>query len=146
MALIFRGPIHLKQLAVYTPSGARAFSRNYHYNAASQTAQGITFLGNRGGGEGSGVVGGPFGAFLSYVNFHADGGAASPQILANDVITGEFLVMTDQDCDSATCCYVRPGSVAKKGFPGANRLILLEFSMLHTSAVYATTRLLLVLG
>ncbi|EAA35812.1 hypothetical protein NCU07501 [Neurospora crassa OR74A] len=131
VTLIFRGPIHLKQLAVYYPSASGA-SRDHYYNAASQTSQGLTFLGNR-GGEGSGVVGGPFGASLSYVNSHATGGASSSQILANEVITDEFLVMTDQDCDGS-CGYVRPGSVAKKGFPGTDRLFLLEFSMPHTAA------------
>ncbi|KAK3946614.1 putative TOS1-like glycosyl hydrolase-domain-containing protein, partial [Pseudoneurospora amorphoporcata] len=134
VTLIFRGPIHLKQLAVYTPSGAGAFSRNHYYNAASQTSQGLTFLGNR-GGEGSGVVGGHFGASLSYINPTASGGSSTPQILANEVIANEFLVMTDQDCDFATCGYVRPGSIAKKGFPGTtSRIFLLEFSMPHTAS------------
>lgn len=131
MTLIFRGPIHLKQLGVYYPSGAGSFSRNHYYNAATQTSQGLTFLGNR-GGEGSGVVGGPFGASLSYINPQASGGSSTPQILANEIITGEFLVMTDQDCDFASCGYVRPGAIAKKGFAGTDRLFLLEFSMPHT--------------
>ncbi|KAJ4351050.1 target of Sbf [Neurospora sp. IMI 360204] len=105
VALTFRGPIHLKQLGIYTPSGP-GYSRIGYYNAAQQTAQGISFLGNR-GGEGSGVVGKSFGASLSYVNAHASGGTASPQVLANEVVTGEFVVMTDQDCDgSSSCGYV----------------------------------------
>ncbi|KHE84487.1 hypothetical protein GE21DRAFT_1208548 [Neurospora crassa] len=129
VALIFRGPIHLKQLGIYTPDGT-TYSRIGYYNAAQQTTKGISFLGNR-GGEGSGVVSQTFGASLSYINPLATGGAASPQVLANEVITGEFVVMTDQDCDGS-CGYVRPGSVAKKGFSGTSRIFLLEFSMPHT--------------
>lgn len=124
--MIFRGPIHLKQLAVYNPSSGGAFSRNHYFNAASQTSQGLTFLGNR-GGEGSGVVGGHFGASLSYINPLATGGSSTSQILANEVITNEFLVMTDQDCDFATCGYVRPGSIAKSKSP------VLSYPFLFTS-------------
>lgn len=130
MTLIFRGPIHFKQLAIYHPSGA-TYSRNHYYNAASQTAQGLTFLGNR-GGEGSGVVGSVFGASLSYTNPLASDGSPSPQILANEVITSEILVMIDQDCDFASCGYVRPDSIAKKGFAGGNFVVLLEFFMPRT--------------
>ncbi|KAK3396573.1 putative TOS1-like glycosyl hydrolase-domain-containing protein [Sordaria brevicollis] len=132
VTLIFRGPIHLKQLAIYHPTGS-SYTRNHHYHAASQSTSGLTFLGNR-GGEGSGVVGDFFGASLSYINPTASGGSSSPQVLANEVITNEFLVYTDQDCDSGSgsCGYVRPNAVAKKGFPGGTFMVLLEFSMPHT--------------
>lgn len=55
LSIIFRGPLRLKQFSVYLPSGGGAYNRIGEYHAATQTRNGIMFLGNR-GGDGSGVV------------------------------------------------------------------------------------------
>ncbi|EGZ78589.1 hypothetical protein NEUTE2DRAFT_52849 [Neurospora tetrasperma FGSC 2509] len=119
----------LSIFSVYTPGGGGSYNRIGEYHAASQTRNGIMFLGNR-GGAGSGVAGGPFGASLSYVSSDGLSGASGPQTIHNAPLVShaEFIATTDQPCDGS-CGYRRPGAVAYKGFPGSARVFLFEFSM-----------------
>ncbi|KAK0731131.1 putative TOS1-like glycosyl hydrolase-domain-containing protein [Lasiosphaeris hirsuta] len=116
-------------------SGGGAFVRTGYYDATSQKAEGLTFLGNL-GGQGSGKWTPTFGNTLSYINSQAMGGAAEPQILADTTISSshEVIVMTDKKCDSETCGYVQDGAVAYQGFAGADKTFVLEFSMPHDAS------------
>ncbi|KAK3336132.1 putative TOS1-like glycosyl hydrolase-domain-containing protein [Cercophora scortea] len=107
------------------------FARAGYYNADSQQNEGLVFLSNN-GGQGSGVWSPTFGNTLSYVSADGLGGAAEPQTLAATVVPSgkEFAIMSDEPCDES-CGYIRPGSVAYKGFDGADKTFLLEFSMPH---------------
>ncbi|EAA35811.1 hypothetical protein NCU07500 [Neurospora crassa OR74A] len=129
LSLVFRGPLRLKQFSVYLPGAGGSYNRIGEYHAATQTRNGIMFLGNR-GGAGSGVVSGPFGASLAYTSADGLGGASSPQTIhdAPLVSHSEFIATTDQPCDDS-CGYRRPGAVTYKGFPGSARVFLFEFSM-----------------
>ncbi|KAK3341073.1 putative TOS1-like glycosyl hydrolase-domain-containing protein [Lasiosphaeria hispida] len=109
-----------------------AFVRTGYYDAASQKAEGLTFLGNL-GGQGSGKWTPKFGNTLSYINSQAMEGAAKPEVLADTTIPSshEVIVMTDKKCDSESCGYVQDGAVAYQGFAGADKTFLLEFTMPH---------------
>ncbi|KAK3393799.1 TOS1 protein [Podospora didyma] len=115
-------------------SGSGDFVRTGYYNAAQGKSQGLTFLGNY-GGQGSGEWTPVFGNTLSYINAAGTGGASSSTVLSDTLLPShkEFAVMTDQPCSSSgsDCGYVQPGSVAYKGFAGADKTFLLEFSMPH---------------
>ncbi|EAA35810.3 TOS1 [Neurospora crassa OR74A] len=134
ISLHFHGPLHLKQVAFYQPNSDGSYSRKGFYHAQSQTAEGITFMGNFGGTAGSGVFTSAFGNSLSFVNSHGNGGASQPIILADTTVsdTADFSMFTDQKCDDGSCGYIQPGAAARKGFPGPNRMFLFEFSMPHS--------------
>ncbi|CZR55288.1 related to TOS1 Target of SBF [Phialocephala subalpina] len=106
------------------------FDRLSYYHAASQSVENVTFLGNF-GGEGSGVFDYHFGASLSYINSTGTGGAASSQILANQVIPSghEVIIMSGRECQNGDCGYTRPGAVAYHGFDGADKVFMFDFSM-----------------
>ncbi|KAK3396575.1 putative TOS1-like glycosyl hydrolase-domain-containing protein [Sordaria brevicollis] len=133
VSLHFHGPLHLKQVAFYQPNGDGSYGRKGFYHAQSQTAEGITFMGNFGGG-GSGVFTNAFGNSLSFVNSRGDGGASGPTILADTTVSdsADFSIFTDQSCSDGSCGYIRPGASSRKGFPGPNRMFLFEFSMPHS--------------
>ncbi|KAH8679839.1 putative TOS1-like glycosyl hydrolase-domain-containing protein [Tricladium varicosporioides] len=107
-----------------------AYNRIGYYNAALQTLDNLVFLGNY-GGQGSGVFDYKFGASLAYSNSAGTAGAASPQILADQLLPSdkEITVMLNKDCKDGGCGYSRPGSVAYHGFEGANKVFMFEFSM-----------------
>ncbi|KAK4235004.1 putative TOS1-like glycosyl hydrolase-domain-containing protein [Achaetomium macrosporum] len=147
LSLHFRGPLNLKQVAVYmldsSTSGHKQqqentgtstpaqFVRTGYYNAAQQKAEGVVFLGNY-GGQGSGKWTPKFGNTLSYLKADGTGGASEPTLLKDTTISSshEVALLTNETCD-ASCGYVQPGSVAYKGFPGPSRIFLLELSMPH---------------
>ncbi|KAK1755055.1 putative TOS1-like glycosyl hydrolase-domain-containing protein [Echria macrotheca] len=144
MSLHFRGPLHLKQLAVYLPADKQkalvgackasspGFERAAYYHAENQAAEGLTFLGNF-GGIGSGRFTFAFGNSLSYINANGTSGSPQSVVLADTLIPSgkEVIVMTDQKCDDS-CGFVQQGSVGYKGFPSENRIILMDFTMPHT--------------
>jgi hypothetical protein len=95
------------------------YKRVGYYDAESQVATGITFMGNY-GGQGSGVWdAAKLGNSLSYVNAECTGGAASPQILANQCLKSnqEFSIFSSTPCDgdctagaaASSCGACRPG-------------------------------------
>jgi hypothetical protein len=100
-----------------------------YYNSDSQTANGITFLNNR-GGQGSGVWSPTFGNSLSYASTDSSTGASSAQLfsgtLSNDT---ELAIFSNQSCNTAACGYSQPGGVNYYGFAGASKLFLFEFEM-----------------
>lgn len=119
----------VKQKQAADPNAA--YTRSGYYDAASQTLDGLTFLGNY-GGSGSGVFDNVFGNSLSYLNSAGTGGAASSSVLADALIGSnkEFAIFTDNECvEGDSCGYTRPGSVAYHGFDGADKVFLLEFGM-----------------
>ncbi|KAH8880072.1 hypothetical protein GQ53DRAFT_788904 [Thozetella sp. PMI_491] len=105
-----------------------------YYNAPSQQSSGLMFLGNYGGTQGSGRWTSAFGNTLSYINAQGTDGAASSTTLADTTVPSghEFSVFMDQPCDDS-CGFIQPGSVAYKGFGGADKAFLFEFSMPHES-------------
>ena len=116
-------------------AGDGQWGRQAYYNAEQQTAEGLTFLNNM-GGQGSGVFDELFGNSLSYAAADAKSGAASPQILANQMLSDgdELTIMTDKACQDGDCGATRPGGVAHHGFDGAKKVFLLEFTMPVTGA------------
>ncbi|KAM0804083.1 putative TOS1-like glycosyl hydrolase-domain-containing protein [Usnea florida] len=118
---------------------SQSWTRQAYFNAATGTAEGLTFLNHFGGTNGipGTSAGGPaFGASLSYASSDGQSGAASPQVLSNAMIEDdtEVVVMTNQSCADGGCAYTRPGGVAYHGFAGAQKIFLLEFSMPHTNS------------
>ncbi|OIW24064.1 hypothetical protein CONLIGDRAFT_564799, partial [Coniochaeta ligniaria NRRL 30616] len=118
-----------------TPSSAPVtgdYVRSAYYNSNSGAASGLVFLGNYGGVAGSGAWSTTFGNSLSYLDSTGTTGASSPQVLSNVTIPSvkEFSIFSDEPCDES-CGYVQPGSVAYKGFGGADKTILAEFTMPH---------------
>ena len=116
-------------------AGAGQWGRQAYYNAEQQTADGLTFLNNM-GGQGSGVFDEILGMSLSYAAPDAKSGAASPQVLANQMLGDgdEIVIMTDRACKDGDCGVTRPGGVAYHGFNGAKKVFLLEFDMPVTGA------------
>jgi hypothetical protein len=116
-------------------AGDGQWGRQAYYSADQQTANGLTFLNNM-GGQGSGIFDEVFGNSLSYAAADAKSGAASPQILANQMLGDgdEIVIMTDKPCQDGDCGATRPGGVAYHGFDGAKKVFLLEFDMPITGA------------
>ncbi|KAF7846363.1 hypothetical protein BT93_L4498 [Corymbia citriodora subsp. variegata] len=107
-----------------------AWVQKSYYNAASGTADNVTFL-NHFGGTGSGVFDYVYGNSLSYASASGTTGASSPQVLS-DVQLGsnvEVLIMSGTECENDDCGYVRPGTVAYHGFGGAQKAFFFEFEM-----------------
>ncbi|RYP24941.1 hypothetical protein DL765_000169 [Monosporascus sp. GIB2] len=103
------------------------------YNAASQIADGLVFLANKGDPAVSGTFDNVWGNSLSYVSADGSKCASSPTVLG-DVQVGdgdEIAIYSDKECDES-CGTVRPGSVAYKGWAGPNKVFLMEFSMPDT--------------
>lgn len=116
-------------------AAAGAFTRTGYYNSKQGVAEGLTMLNNM-GGQGSGTFDYCFGNSLSYMNSKATGGSATPQVLADMTIPSntEFSFWTDQKCDAEHCGFFRPDIPAFRGFEGANKIFLFEFSMPADSA------------
>lgn len=118
---------------VIVPEGD--FARVAYYNSASQVADGVTFLANKGDPSLSGTWDGVWGNSLSYVNSDGASCAASPTVLG-DITIGdgdEIAIYSDKECDDSCGAY-RPGSVAYKGWSGATKIFVMEFSMPSTGA------------
>jgi Putative TOS1-like glycosyl hydrolase (DUF2401) len=124
-----------KAVTPTTNAGNGQWGRQAYYNAEQQIADGLTFLNNM-GGQGSGVFDELLGMSLSYAAADAKSGAASPQILANQMLGDgdEIVIMTDKACKDGDCGMTRPGGVAYHGFDGARKVFLLEFDMPITGA------------
>jgi Putative TOS1-like glycosyl hydrolase (DUF2401) len=116
-------------------AGKGQWGRQAYYHAEQQTADGLTFL-NHMGGQGSGIFDEVLGMSLSYAAADAKSGAASPQILANRMLSDgdEIVIMTDKACKDGSCGVTRPGGIAYHGFDGAKKVFLLEFNMPITGA------------
>lgn len=117
-------------------AGDGQWGRQAYYNAEQQMTDGLTFLNNM-GGQGSGVFDEILGMSLSYAAADAKSGAASAQILANQMLGDgdEIVIMTDTPCKDGDCGVTRPGGVAYHGFNGAKKVFFLEFDMPVTGAV-----------
>ncbi|KAI9894532.1 MAG: target of Sbf [Vezdaea aestivalis] len=107
------------------------WKRTGFYDAEKGTLDGLTFL-NHNGGSGSGVFDYVHGNSLSYASADGLSGAASPQVLKNTLIPSnkEFAIFSDVKCD-ADCGFVRPGTVAYKGFGGPSKAFVFQFQMPH---------------
>ncbi|KAI2630399.1 putative TOS1-like glycosyl hydrolase-domain-containing protein [Hypomontagnella submonticulosa] len=114
--------------SVSVPAGD--FERIAYYNAKDQVADGLVFLGNLGDPAISGTWDTVWGSSLAYCNEDGTKAAASPTILKEGLIddSSEIIIASDKECDES-CGTVRPGSVAYKGFEGANKVFLAEFTM-----------------
>ncbi len=106
------------------------WTRTGYYDAASGSLSGLTFLNHQGGTAGSGTWNQCWGNSLSYCASNGINGAASPQVLAATTVPSntEFVVYSDQPCDSS-CGFYEPGTPAYKGFSGATKAFLFEFTM-----------------
>ncbi|KAK9469141.1 putative TOS1-like glycosyl hydrolase-domain-containing protein [Lipomyces arxii] len=102
-----------------------------YYNAESGISNGLTFMNNLGGSNGSGVWSSCWGNSLSYCNTDGQTAAANSQILGDVLIPSntEVIVFSDTSCNNANCGYYRDGIPAYYGFGGDMKLFLLEFSM-----------------
>ncbi|KAI0384160.1 putative TOS1-like glycosyl hydrolase-domain-containing protein [Hypomontagnella monticulosa] len=106
------------------------YERVAYYSAKEQVADGLVFLGNLGDPALSGTWDTVWGSSLAYCNEDGTKAAASPTILKEGIIDdqSEVIIASDKECDES-CGTVRPGSVAYKGFEGANKVFLAEFTM-----------------
>ncbi|KAI5864746.1 putative TOS1-like glycosyl hydrolase-domain-containing protein [Durotheca rogersii] len=113
-----------------TAVSAGDFERVAYYSAKGQVADGLVFLGNVGDPAVSGTFDTVWGASLGYTNEDGTKAAPSPTVLKEGLIddSTEVIIASDKQCDES-CGTVRPGTVAYKGFEGANKVFLAEFSM-----------------
>ncbi|KAI0400181.1 putative TOS1-like glycosyl hydrolase-domain-containing protein [Xylaria palmicola] len=106
------------------------FVRTAYYNAADGNADGLVFLANVGSPGVSGTWDTVWGSSLAYVDENGASCAASPTVLNDKLLddTQEIAIFSDAPCD-ASCGTTRPDSVAYKGFEGASKIFVVEFSM-----------------
>ncbi|KAI0454865.1 putative TOS1-like glycosyl hydrolase-domain-containing protein [Xylaria acuta] len=106
------------------------FVRSAYYSAADGDADGLVFLANVGSPGVSGTWDTVWGSSLAYVNEEGSSAAASPTVLKDKLLddTQEIAIFSDSPCD-ASCGATRPDSVAYKGFEGASKVFVVEFSM-----------------
>ncbi|KAI1459559.1 putative TOS1-like glycosyl hydrolase-domain-containing protein [Annulohypoxylon moriforme] len=106
------------------------YQRIAYYSSKDQVADGLVFLGNLGDPAISGTWDTVWGASLAYANEDGTKAAASPTILKDGLIddSTEIIIASDQEC-KGDCGTVRPGAVAYKGFEGADKVFLAEFTM-----------------
>ncbi|KAJ3557820.1 hypothetical protein NPX13_g9850 [Xylaria arbuscula] len=106
------------------------FVRSAYYNAADGTADGLVFLANVGDPSLSGTWDTVWGSSLAYVNEDGTGASASPVVLKDKLLddSTEIAIFSDSECDES-CGTYRPDSVAYKGFEGASKVFVVEFSM-----------------
>ncbi|ATY59768.1 hypothetical protein A9K55_002796 [Cordyceps militaris] len=110
-------------------TSGQAWDRTSYYNAETQQAENLVFLGNH-GGQGSGQFDTVWGNSLSYLNAQGTAGASSSQILADVDIPSdkEFSIFSGEPCDES-CGFSRAKDVAYKGFEGAHKVFLFKFKM-----------------
>ncbi|KAF1992603.1 hypothetical protein K402DRAFT_416249 [Aulographum hederae CBS 113979] len=113
------------------PAASGDWSRIGYFNSDSKTAEGVTFLNNK-GGQGSGVWDTTFGNSLAYASQDSLSGSANPVTFGGDLNTGlaELVIMTDKKCNN-DCGYTREGTVAYHGFDGPSKAFFFEFQMPH---------------
>lgn len=90
-----------------------------YFNKDNQTAEGIAFLNNMGGTQGSGVWDTHFGNSLSYASADGSTGAPSMQIWNGEIKSPqEIAIFSKTGCSdaSAECGYARPGAVAHRKY------------------------------
>ncbi|KAI8951911.1 putative TOS1-like glycosyl hydrolase-domain-containing protein [Xylaria longipes] len=106
------------------------FVRSAYYCAADGAADGLVFLANVGSPGVSGTWDTVWGSSLAYVDEEGSSAAASPTVLKDKLLddTQEIAIFSDSPCD-ASCGATRPDSVAYKGFEGASKVFVVEFSM-----------------
>ncbi|KAK2741035.1 target of Sbf [Myotisia sp. PD_48] len=121
---------HTSSARSSSPSvGPGEWSRTAYYDAASGSADGLTFL-NHHGGDGSGIFDMKLGNSLSYASNDAQKGSASPVVL-NDALlpdNKEIVILSDRKCNG-DCGGTRPGSVDYHGFEGESKIFLAELKM-----------------
>lgn len=116
--------------AAQIPSSQALWTRSSYYNAAQGIADNTVFMNNMGGIL-SGTWSPCFGNSLSYASASGNYTAATPETLGNVLIPSntEVIIFTSEPCTSDTCGYVSPGVPAYRGFSGADKLFLFEFTM-----------------
>ncbi|KAK9384467.1 putative TOS1-like glycosyl hydrolase-domain-containing protein [Lipomyces mesembrius] len=112
-------------------SSTSSWSRFAYYNSAQGVSNGLTFLNNLGGTNGSGTWSSCWGSSLSYCNTDGVTAASDAQILGDVSLpsNAEVIIFTDTPCTGSSCGYYRDGIPAFEGFTGDTKLFLLEFSM-----------------
>ncbi|QID84336.1 target of Sbf [Saccharomyces pastorianus] len=92
-----------------------------------------TFMNSQGGSAGSGVWSSCFGNSISFAASDGTSGAASPQALGDVTLASgnEFMIFSGDECsgNNAECGYYREGIPAYRGFGGADKIFVFEFSM-----------------
>lgn len=110
------------------------YKRVGYYNQKDLIAEGLTFLANKGDPKTSGTWDTVWGSSLSYVSANGESCSAGPTVFNGDLSDGtEIAIYSDVECGDS-CGAVRPGSVAYKGFAGADKAFLFEFQMPDTGA------------
>ncbi|KAI1328901.1 TOS1 protein [Xylariaceae sp. FL0255] len=106
------------------------YARSAYYCAESATADGLVFLANVGAPGVSGTWDTVWGNSLAYVNAEGTSVAASPTVLGNVQLPDdtEIAIFSDNPCD-ASCGVTRDGGVNYKGFEGASKVFVAEFTM-----------------
>ncbi|KAK9374793.1 putative TOS1-like glycosyl hydrolase-domain-containing protein [Lipomyces chichibuensis] len=118
--------------ATSTPSSSTSsWSRFAYYNSEQGVSNGLTFLNNLGGTNGSGTWSSCWGSSLSYCNTDGVTAASDAQVLGDVSLpsNAEIIIFTDTPCTDSSCGYYREGIPAFEGFTGDTKLFLLEFSM-----------------
>ncbi|KAI0158248.1 TOS1 protein [Xylariaceae sp. FL1272] len=105
--------------------------RSAYYCAEDGTADGLTFLANVGSDAVSGTWDTVWGSSLAYVSEDGKTVAGSPQVLKNTLLDDatEIAIFSDSACTAETCGTYRPKSVAYRGFEGASKVFIVEFTM-----------------
>ncbi|KAK9243671.1 putative TOS1-like glycosyl hydrolase-domain-containing protein [Lipomyces tetrasporus] len=114
-----------------TTISTSSWSRFAYYNSEQGVSNGLTFLNNLGGTNGSGTWSSCWGSSLSYCNTDGVTAASEAQVLGDVLLpsNAEVVMFTDTECGDSNCGYYRDGIPAYVGFNGDTKLFLLEFSM-----------------
>ncbi|KAK9323436.1 putative TOS1-like glycosyl hydrolase-domain-containing protein [Lipomyces orientalis] len=117
--------------ATSTTISTSSWSRFAYYNSEQGVSNGLTFLNNLGGTNGSGTWSSCWGSSLSYCNTDGVTAASEAQVLGDVLLPSntEVIMFTDTECGDSNCGYYRDGIPAYVGFTGDTKLFLLEFSM-----------------
>ncbi|KAK9365644.1 putative TOS1-like glycosyl hydrolase-domain-containing protein [Lipomyces kononenkoae] len=112
-------------------SSTASWTRFAYYNSQQGAANGLTFLNNMGGTNGSGTWSSCWGNSLSYANCDGISAASESQTLGDVLLPSdaEVIIFTDTECSTSSCGYYREDIPAYVGFTGDTKLFLLEFSM-----------------
>lgn len=129
ITVAFRGPLNVKNIAVYQPgnSSAATWSQTSSWAAGGATNN-LVFMNNMGGGlSGQWTICG--GASQSYANGTWDGSAASPTTGSSGYLpeTMEINIMTNETCADSACSGFSRGT-ANHGWSGS-KLMVLTFNM-----------------
>ncbi|KAF2400411.1 hypothetical protein EJ06DRAFT_556723 [Trichodelitschia bisporula] len=104
------------------------WARVAYFNSDEKISNGMVYLNNL-GGQGSGVWDKKFGNSLSYASEDGKAAANGPQLFAGELDSNtELGIFSDQLCDDG-CGFVRPKTVAYKGFAGPEKAFFFDFMM-----------------